>query len=114
MSRPPEFLEVDKMKVEVVGRQTDMQKFLSYVTTLNLPSKLLGLGSLEPVQESHLAKLTSKQRLALLTAYALGYYDIPRKISSEELSKHLKIDKSTLVEHLRKAEKYIIQDIISE
>ena len=114
MSRPPEFLDVDKMKVEVVGKQKEMQKFFNYLTTMNLPSKLLGLSSLDPTQESHLAKPTSKQRQALLTAYAFGYYDILRRISSEELSNHLKIDKSTLVEHLRKAEKYIIQDIISE
>ncbi len=50
----------------------------------------------------------------LLTAYALGYYDVPRRISSDELSRHLKVDKSTLVEHLRKAERKIIGSIIAE
>jgi hypothetical protein len=42
----------------------------------------------------------------LLTTFALGYYyPVPRRISSEELSKHLKADKSIVVEYLRKAEK---------
>ena len=43
-SHPPEFLDKDKMKIEVVGRESEIQKFLRYSTTLkNLPSKLLGL-----------------------------------------------------------------------
>ena len=50
----------------------------------------------------------------LLTAYALGYYDVPRRISSDDLSGHLKVDKSTLVEHLRKAERKLIGSIIAE
>lgn len=49
----------------------------------------------------------------LLTAYALGYYDVPRKISSVELSRHLNVDKSTAVEHLRKVEKKLVASIIA-
>ncbi|MGH9979477.1 MAG: helix-turn-helix domain-containing protein [Nitrososphaeraceae archaeon] len=32
-----------------------------------------------------MSKLTLKLKRALLTAYALGYYDVPRRISSEQL-----------------------------
>ena len=49
----------------------------------------------------------------VLTAYALGYYDVPRKISSDDLSRHLNVDKSTLIEYLRKAERKIIGSIIA-
>jgi predicted DNA binding protein len=49
----------------------------------------------------------------LLTAYALGYYDVPRRISSDDLSRHLDVDKSTIVEHLRKAERKIIASIVA-
>jgi hypothetical protein len=35
MSKPPEFLDIDKMKVEVIGKQEEMQKFLSYTSTLS-------------------------------------------------------------------------------
>jgi predicted DNA binding protein len=58
-------------------------------------------------------KTNPKQRKALLTAYALGYYDIPRRISSQDVSRHLNVDKSTVVEHLRKAERKLIAGIIS-
>jgi hypothetical protein len=95
MSKPPEFLDLDKMKVEVIGEEKEMQKFLSYTSTLNSrPFKLTGLSTLEPRQESELAELTGRQRQALITAYSLGYYDVPRKVSSEEVSRHLNMDKS--------------------
>jgi predicted DNA binding protein len=115
MSKPPEFLGVDKMKAEVIGKEKDMQKFLNYTSTVNgRPFKLTGLSALEPRQESHLANMTDKQRQALITAYSLGYYDVPRKVSSEEVSRHLNMDKSTFVEHLRKAEKKIVAEVIAE
>jgi predicted DNA binding protein len=74
MSKLPEFLDVDKMKVEVIGKEKEMQKFLSYTSTLNSRLfKLTEFGALEPRQESHLADLTGRQRQALITAYSLGY-----------------------------------------
>ena len=39
----------------------------------------------------------------LLRAFKLGYYDIPRKIESEELAIDFGIAKSTLSDHLRKS-----------
>jgi hypothetical protein len=115
MSKPPEFLDVDKMKVEVIGKEKEMQKFLNYTAALdNRPFKLTGLSALEPRQESHLANLTGRQRQALITAYGLGYYDVPRKVSSEEVSRHLNMDKSTFVEHLRKAERKIVTQVIAK
>jgi hypothetical protein len=115
MSKPPEFLDLDKMKVEVIGKEKEMQKFLNYTATLNSrPFKLTGLSALEPRQESHLANLTGRQRQALITAYSLGYYEVPRKVSSVEVSRHLNMDKSTFVEHLRKAERKIVAQVIAK
>ena len=115
MSKLPEFLDVDKMKVEVIGKEKEMQKFLSYTSTLNSRLfKLTGLGALESRQEFHLDDLTGRQRQALITAYSLGYYDVQRKVSSEEVSRHLNMGKSTFVEHLRKAERKIVAQVIAK
>lgn len=43
----------------------------------------------------------------------LGYYDVPRKISSEGAARHLKMDKSTFVEHIRKAERKILAGVVT-
>jgi hypothetical protein len=61
MSKPPEFLDANKMKAEVIGKEKEMQKFLNYTSTLNSrPFKLTGLSALQPRQESHLANLTGR------------------------------------------------------
>jgi predicted DNA binding protein len=53
-------------------------------------------------------ELTEKQRNALNLAIKNGYYNIPRKISVEELSKIAKLSFSTFQVHLRKSESKII------
>ena len=113
VARPPDFLDVDRMKVEVLGKETDVKKILQNASRWSNTYKILGLNSINTKEEPLLSKLSMKQRQALLTAFALGYYDVPRKISSEELSRHLNADKSTIVEHLRKAEKKLIDGIIA-
>jgi hypothetical protein len=117
MARPPDFFDVDRMKVEMRGKENEIKKLLHYTNKWGDNSfKILGLTSIDTKGggASLLSKLTPRQRQMLLTAYALGYYDVPRRISSDELSRHLKVDKSTIVEHLRKSERKIIGSIIAE
>jgi DNA-binding CsgD family transcriptional regulator len=114
MARPPDFLDVDRMKVEMIGKENEIKKLVHYANKWGDNSfKILGLTSIDTRGESLLSKLTSRQRQILLTGYALGYYDVPRKISSDDLSRHLNVDKSTIVEHLRKAERKLIGSIIA-
>ncbi len=114
MARPPDFLDVDRMKVEMIGKENEIKKLVHYANKWGDNSfKILGLTSIDAKGESLLSKLTSRQRQILLTGYALGYYDVPRRISSDDLSRHLNVDKSTIVEHLRKAERKLIGSIIA-
>jgi DNA-binding CsgD family transcriptional regulator len=114
MTRPPDFLDVGRMKVEMIGKENEIKKLLHYANKWGDNSfKVLGLTSIDAKGESLLSKLTPRQRQMLLTAYALGYYEVPRRISSDDLSVHLNVDKSTIVEHLRKAERKLIGSIIA-
>ena len=114
MARPPDFLDVDRIKVEMIGKENEIKKLVHYANKWGDNSfKILGLTSIDAKGESLLSKLTSRQRQILLTGYALGYYDVPRRISSDDLSRHLNVDKSTIVEHLRKAERKLIGSIIA-
>jgi hypothetical protein len=113
MARQPDFLDVNRMKVELIGKEEEIKKFLQYANRYCNTYKILGLTSVDTKAESPLSRLTLKQKQVLLTAFALGYYDVPRRISSEELSLHLDADKSTIVEHLRKAERRLIAGIIA-
>jgi len=113
MARPPDFLDVNRMKAELIGKEVEVKKFLQYANRLCNTYKILGLASVDTKGESLLSRLTLKQKQVLLTAFALGYYDVPRRVSSDELSRHLNADKSTIVEHLRKAERKLIDGIIA-
>lgn len=58
--------------------------------------------------------LTLKQKEILETAYMLGFFSYPRKITLTELAKHLKVSKSTLSENLRVVENKIISNYFLE
>jgi len=61
-----------------------------------------------------LSNLTNDQKKILNSAKKLGYYDYPRKITSEELSKIIGVNKEITLENLRKAEKLIFARILAE
>ena len=53
--------------------------------------------------------LTPRQEEVLVKAFMLGYYDYPRKMRLDELARALGISVSTLAEHMRRAEKKLIE-----
>ena len=62
---------------------------------------LLSLGSL-------FGNLTEKQMKALLAAVQGGYYEIPKRITADDLAIKLGQPRSTLEEHIRKAESKVV------
>ncbi len=61
-----------------------------------------------------ISDLTKNQKKILHYARKYGYYDYPRKITSEELSKKTGIDKDEILESLRKTEKHIVNKILED
>jgi predicted DNA binding protein len=52
--------------------------------------------------------LTAKQGDAIATALESGYYQVPKKTTTEELALKQKVPRTTYEEHLRKAESKIL------
>lgn len=57
--------------------------------------------------------LTDRQREALRTAYELGYFDIPRKASLEDVATAVDISASSVSERLRRAQTQLIEETVA-
>ncbi len=57
-------------------------------------------------------KLSRNQRRAIELAFEKGYYDFPRKTDMDKLAKAMNISTPTFWEHLKKAEKKLMPDVI--
>jgi hypothetical protein len=57
------------------------------------------------------SELTDKQISSLLAALDYGYYQIPKKVTAEDIALKNKVPRTTYEEHLRKAESKILQTI---
>ena len=59
-------------------------------------------------------EFTQRQRQVIETAYANGYYNIPRETTTAELADELGISRRTMEEHLRRGEKKLMDGFIGE
>ena len=97
-----------KLKITFLGSSAQVKRLLHSAEIMGIRHKIVSLTDAKYSQESPLSRLTEKQRKILIAAYKQGYYDLPRKINSEQLAKRLDMVSSTLVEHLRKAERRLL------
>ncbi|HET7325570.1 MAG TPA: helix-turn-helix domain-containing protein [Halococcus sp.] len=60
-----------------------------------------------------LSALTDRQREVIETAFEMGYYEIPRRATHENIAAALDLSGSTIDEHLRKAEYRLMEQVLS-
>jgi hypothetical protein len=113
MSTPYEIKD-GKVKATFLGSAKQIRELLTIVKRTEIRYKVVSLIEAKFSPSSPLNRLTEKQRKVIITAYKLGYYDVPRRINSEELAERLKIRGPTFVMHRRKAEKHILSEILRE
>ncbi len=87
--------ELDKVgKIEVLQKRTIPEGVTDDAFVISL-SSLFG-------------QLTQKQLNALLTAVEGGYYEIPKRVTTEDLARVHKQPRTTYEEHIRKAESKVV------
>jgi DNA-binding CsgD family transcriptional regulator len=64
-------------------------------------------------RERPLDRLTDRQREVIQTAFDMGYYEVPRNVSTEDISAELDLDSSTVAEHLQRAERNLLTVLLS-
>ena len=113
-STPFEFRD-GRAKLAFLGSAKQIKKCFEYLKRhARGRYKVVSLTDARFAPNSPIARLTEKQRRVLVTAYKLGYYDLPRRIGSEELARKLNLVKSTFVAHRRKAERRLLTEMLSE
>ena len=106
----PTMITLDRLIYSVIGIEKNLKKFLKLVRLIGTVEKVIykkadyrGIGIT--------GSLTEKQNHILHEAMRWGYYNYPRKIDTSELAKRVGISRTTLVEHLRKAENRVMEKI---
>ncbi|MBI4257486.1 MAG: helix-turn-helix domain-containing protein [Thaumarchaeota archaeon] len=101
----------------IAFRQRDLKDMffsLTKFSTLEILSRRTitphaGKDAFLAAKNSLLSELTKKQLQALLIALDSGYYNLPKKITTEQIARRLGVPRSTYEEHLRKAESKILR-----
>lgn len=104
----------EKIKICFLGNETQVKEFMERLDILQIRYRVVLLTDANFSPISPLSQLTEKQRQVLMSAYKMGYYAVPRNVTTEEIAKKLNLVDSTVVEHLRKAEQKLISQILEQ
>ncbi len=100
-----------RLRYTFVGDQRQLREILGRADARRIKYRIVSLTEAE-FGSSPLDRLTDTQRSVLTTAYRRGFYDVPRRISSRRLGQALGVEAGTVVEHLRKAEKRLLDALL--
>ena len=103
-----------KAKITFLRSAKQMRTSLKILENVGVRYQVVSLTDAQFLPHSLLNHLTEKQRMPLTTAYALGYYDIPKKISLVQLAEQLDLSPSTINMQLKRAERRLLNHIMSE
>jgi hypothetical protein len=108
----PKFRE-GKLQVSIIAHEKMIKRLLDGLDQIKVPYKVLRLGRPKAGSDSVLSSLTGKQTSILRLAHAMGYYDVPKRTRTDDLAHVLRMDKGTVGEHLRRAEKHVFDGLLS-
>lgn len=88
----------------VVFRLADLRRIMTDLRAISDAS----IGKLLPIDDPT-SRLTERQQTVMHHALERGYYDWPRSVDARGLARDLDISHTTLLEHLRKAERTLLE-----
>lgn len=91
----------------LIGTETDIHAAVDGVPE-GVDVTIEAVGGKRVAPDSVISQLSARQREAVETAFKIGYYEIPRKATSEDIAKELECATATASEHLRRAESKLI------
>jgi hypothetical protein len=104
---PPYVIGENGVQITIRGLPEGVSGFLK-VARIMLPPDSVNVVDIAEMEDSILRVLTPKQLEIAVLAVRSGYYETPRGISKKDLSELSGIPRSTLQEHLAKAEAALV------
>ncbi|MFB6270563.1 MAG: helix-turn-helix domain-containing protein [Halobacterium sp.] len=106
---PVEYTTEGEAVFEVLGDPDDLRGLLAHLPDrVDVTVDRAGEFDRHP---SRAAALTARQREAVSAAVDLGYYDVPREATLEDVAAELGVASSTVSDHLRKAEAAVMSGV---
>jgi len=108
---PMEYHDDGSATVTVVGPESDIERVIEDVPD-EITVDIDAVGGPEVRNDGVLSQLSERQREALESAIATGYYDNPRQATSEDVADVMGCAPSTAAKHLRKAESKLVTSLL--
>jgi predicted DNA binding protein len=107
--------ELNGVTIEVIGSESDVQTgFDALPREVRRRASIERVGKYSPVAASVVSVLTERQREVLDAAVTVGYYDVPRGGTADDVASVVGCASSTASEHLRKIEARILSSLADE
>ncbi len=110
----PIVFENDCLTFSMVGDPADFNTFVTDAAQKGWGLEILSVCDYNPHVSGIFDVLTPRQKEILLESYRRGFFDHPRRINAGELAEKMGMHKTTLLEHIHKAEKRLIGHILEQ
>ena len=110
LDMPIEYGPEGGLKVAVIGEEETVRRAIDDIPE-DIRVELEQLSDYDPELRELSSLLTDRQQEILDTATGLGYYQVPRQATHEDVAEELGLSTTTVGEHLRKIEARMLSEI---
>ncbi|PCR92348.1 helix-turn-helix domain-containing protein [Natrinema ejinorense] len=108
---PIEFTSSDSLRLTVAGKEEMIQHAYQSIPE-QFDCVIIKTGEYDPTCKWSILDLTTRQQEVLRTAVDIGYYDVPKQATHQDIANELGCATSTVDEHLRKAESGVFSSLL--
>ncbi|SER19118.1 helix-turn-helix domain-containing protein [Natrinema salaciae] len=108
---PIEFIGSDSLRLTVAGKEELIQHAYQEIPD-DFDDEIIKTGEYDPTCKWSILDLTTRQQEVLRTAVEIGYYDVPKRATHQDIANELDCATSTVDEHLRKAESSVFLSLL--
>lgn len=112
LKTPIDTLAGGGVRVTIVGDDKTIQRVVDSIPD-SLTLSLEGIGDYHPDSEQLYSVLTPRQQEILEAAVDMGYYEVPRQVTHEDIASEVGVSAGTVGEHLRKVEGKVLSTLVT-